>query len=133
MGDTSHITAGYNIRGETFLLDAGMVSSYVAAVNDSSPVYDENSLVPPTAVAALGVQSVLKALALPPGTLHAAQEISINGSVSIGEKLSCSAQVTQSSQRRDWLFVVVEFNLDNEQANSVLTGRSTLMVPQGSS
>jgi hypothetical protein len=130
MSNTSHITSGYPIKGETFLLDAGMVNSYISAVNDSSQIYGASSLVPPTAVAALGVQSVLKALALPPGTLHAAQEISINRSVAIGEKLSCSAQVTQSSQRRDWLFVVVEFNLNNEQANSVLTGRSTLMVPE---
>ena len=104
MSDTSHITTGYHIKGETFLLDVGMVNSYISAVNDSSPIYGENSLVPPTAVAALGVQSVLRALALPSGTLHAAQEISINRSVAIGEKLSCSAQVTQSSQRRDWLF-----------------------------
>ena len=49
--------------------------------------------------------------------------------VAAGEELSCAAQVTRSSPRRGWQFVVVEFSLADHGGNAVLEGRTTLMVP----
>jgi hypothetical protein len=126
----SHIVAGQEISGTSFLLDPAMVRIYTSAVEESSPVYQDTELVPPTAIAALGVRTILKELGLPPGTLHAAQEMSMSRAVATGEELSCAAQVTQSSQRRGWQFVVVEFSLADHGGKAVLDGRTTLMVPQ---
>ncbi len=129
MAGGSHIVAGQEISGASFLLGPAMVQAYTSAVEESSPVYRDATLVPPTAIAALGVRTILKELALPSGTLHAAQEMSMSRAVSTGEELSCAARVTQSSQRRGWQFVVVEFTLADHEGKAVLDGRTTLMVP----
>ena len=129
MTDVFHIAAGQEISGASFLLNSSMVQAYTSAVEESSPVYRDAMLVPPTAIAALGVRTILKELALPPGTLHAAQEMSMSRAVAAGEELSCAAKVTQSSQRRGWQFVVVEFSLADHGGKAVLDGRTTLMVP----
>ena len=107
-----------------------MVQAYTSAVEESSAVYRDTALVPPTAIAALGVRTILKELGLPPGTLHAAQEVSMSRAVAAGEELSCAAKVAQSSQRRGWQFVVVKFSLADREGKTVLDGRTTLMVPQ---
>ena len=125
----SHIVAGQEISGASFLLDPAMVQAYTSAVEESSPVYRDTTPVPPTAIAALGVRTILKELGLPPGTLHAAQEMSMSRAVAAGEELSCAAKVAQSSQRRGWQFVIVEFSLADREGNAVLEGRTTLMVP----
>lgn len=133
MTNGSHIVVGQEISGTSFLLGPAMAQAYTSAVEESSPVYRDTDLVAPTAIAALGVRTILKELALPPGTLHAAQEISMSRAVSTGEEISCAAKVTQSSQRRGWQFVVVKFSLADREGKTVLDGRTTLMVPQQNS
>ncbi len=130
MTDSPDIVAGRKIGGASFHLDSSMVGEYVSAVEESSPLYKEASLVPPMAIAALGVRAILEELALPPGTLHAAQELTMHRAVSAGEEVTCTAQVTQSSQRGDWRFAVVEFAIANHKSEAVLDGHTTLMIPQ---
>lgn len=129
MSDGSNIVAGQEISGTIFRLDSSMVQAYESAVDGLPSIDQDIHLVPPTAIAALGVRTVLRELSLPPGTLHAAQEMSMSRAVSTGEELSCTAQVSQSSQRRGWQFVVVEFSLADHEGKAVLEGRTTLLVP----
>ena len=129
MASISDVVAGQELGKASFRLDASMVREYIAAVEDSSDLYQESDLVPPTAIAALGVRAILEELSLPPGTLHASQELTIHRAVAAGDAVSCNARVVQSSVRQGWQFVVVEFTVADDEAKDILDGRTTLLVP----
>ena len=126
----SPLATGQEIAGIALRLDVATVQGYLSAVEESSPLYRESRLVPPTAIAALGIRVILEKLALPSGTLHAAQELSMNRAVAIDEDVSCTARIAQCSLRGDWQFAVVEFTIMDKQGEAIQEGRTTLLVPQ---
>ncbi len=123
------IATGKELAAIQFTLDGALVQDYLAATEDSSSLYTKSGLVPFTAVAALGVRTVLGGLSLPPGTIHLAQELTAHKSASLGQRVSCSAKVAQSSQRREGTFLVLEFVVADAQGQALLDGKTTLMVP----
>jgi hypothetical protein len=126
---SDNLVAGRELEQAFFRLDASLVRDYVAAVGDDSQLYRESDVVPPSAVAALGVRTLLGTLALPPGTMHLAQELAIHRAAATGQRVSCLAKVAQSSRRRDAIFLVLEFTVADEQGLPVLDGKTTLVVP----
>ena len=52
-----------------------------------------DTLVPPMAVATLSIRALIEASPLPPGTLHAGQELSFQRAVQVGEELTVDASV----------------------------------------
>lgn len=129
MAKISDVVAGQDLGKAGFRLEASMVREYLSAVEDSSELYKEGTLVPPTAIAALGVRAILEELSLPPGTLHAAQELTMHRAAAAEDAVICKARVAQSSERQGWQFVVVEFTIADDEANEILDGRTTLLVP----
>ena len=125
----SNIVAGQELDEVHFNLDASLVRDYLSAVDDNSDLYRDTDLVPLTALAALGVRTLLGELALPPGTVHAAQELTTHRIATCGQRLSCRARVAQSSRRGEGLFLVLEFTLADERSQIILEGRTTLIVP----
>ncbi|MFH1142048.1 MAG: hypothetical protein V1724_10440 [Chloroflexota bacterium] len=125
----SSIVAGQELGQVQFNLDASLVREYLSVAGDRSEVYAGTDLVPYTAVAALGVRTVLRGLALPPGTVHVAQELVAHRAVACGQSVSCRAKVTQASHRRDGTFLVIEFAVNDDAGQPVLDGRITLLVP----
>ncbi len=127
---------GQSISNTEFEVDVSLVSAYVDAVGDESGIFDPDdspSLVPPMAIAAQSLKTVLDELAIQPGTLHAGQEIEFTKAVEVGERLSCRATVGQNSVRGDWRFLVVEISTGNASGQGVMSGKSTLMVPVAAS
>lgn len=124
-----NVVVGQALAEARFTLDASLVQEYLAVVGDRSEVYTNTDLVPSTALAALGVRTILGGLALPPGTIHLAQELTAHRAVASGQPLSCRARVVQRSQRRDGTFLVLEFTVSDGMDQPVLEGRTTLMVP----
>ena len=129
MASISDVVAGQELGKAGFRLESSMVREYLSAVEDSSNLYKEGNLVPPTAIAALGVRAVLEELSLPPGTLHAAQELTMHRAAAVNDAVICKARVAQSSERKGWQFVVVEFTIADAEARELLDGRTTLLVP----
>ncbi len=125
----SSIVPGQELGQVSFDLDTSLVRKYLSATGDSSEVYAGTNLVPYTAVAALGVRTVLGGLALPPGTVHIAQELVAHRAVACGQRVSCRAKVTQASHRKDGTFLVLEFAVNDDAGQPVLDGRTTLLVP----
>ena len=120
------------VSEQSYVLDAGLVSKYVNAVRDETRLtssLDGRPLVPPMAVAALSLRGVVQDLAIPGGTLHAGQEFEFRGAVHVGARLECSATLTQNSVRREWRFLVVELEVEDGTGRSVMTGKSTIMIP----
>ena len=125
------LTAGQELEEVQVTLVASMVDEYIAVVDDQSKVCAEAGLVPMTALAAIGVRTLLTGLGLPPGAIHVAQELESHGAARVGQSVLCRARVSQVSQRRDASFAVLEFTLANTQGKSILEGRTTLLVPGG--
>ena len=122
-------TVGQELKEVRVTLAASMVSGYIAVVGDQSSIYAEAGLVPITALAAIGVRTLLAGLGLPPGAIHVAQELESRGVARVGQSVLCRARVAQASQRRDATFAVLEFTLTDDQGESILEGRTTILVP----
>ena len=123
-------TVGQELEEVKVTLAASMVSQYISVVDDQSSIYAEAGLVPMTALAAIGLRTLLAGLGLPPGAIHIAQELESHGAARVGQSVICRARVAQASRRQEVTFAVLEFTLTDDKGGSVLEGRTTLLVPE---
>lgn len=130
--DYSELIPGQSISRRSYLMDRESIADYLAAVQDESgPINpsDGVDLVPPMSIAALSVGGVVKALQIPGGSLHVGQELDFVKAVLVGESLLCEATITQNSIRGGWRFMVLESEVRDSSGHSVMSGRSTVLVP----
>ncbi|MBI4233582.1 MAG: MaoC family dehydratase N-terminal domain-containing protein [Chloroflexi bacterium] len=113
----------------TYVLARDVVQAYVAAVGDGSTLYQESDLVPPTALAALALRSILEVVTLPPGTMHGGQELQFLRAMRTGQRITCQAQVAHNSTRAGSRFLAIDLDVRDEGGEPVLHGRSTIIVP----
>ena len=123
------IDAGQELEEVHFTLGSSMVRQYTSVIDDRSAIYGQTDLVPMTAVAALGIRTLLEGLGLPPGAVHVAQELESHGAARIEQEVSCRARVAQVNQRRDSRFVALEFTVLDGRGYPILEGRTILLVP----
>ena len=127
--DIATLAAGETLPQVSYVLDAASVEAYRNAVEDGSLLYrEEPKLVPPMAVAALALRGLLEALSMPPGTIHAGQELTFSQALPVGAQVSCNLTIAQNSVRGEWRFVTVEISV-TQQEREVLRGKTTLLVP----
>ena len=129
--DYASLTPGSQLAHDTLSLDDETVARYLDAVGDETPVAsgDGPRLAPAMAVAALSFRGVIRALDLPGGSLHLAQELEFARPVAIGETLECRAEVLQNSVRRGMRVLVVSLETADADGRAALTGKSTVMLP----
>jgi len=106
------------------------VRQYLDAVGDASSLYLETRLVPPLALAAYALGSLLEKLDLPPGTIHIIQEVETCGPISFGEVISGTARLGPSKRMGGRQFISVTFALANGRGQKVLNGATTVSVPE---
>ena len=127
--DYSKLSTGQSISKRAFRLDSATVRDYVSAVSDS--VHEQHGAkAPPMCVAAMSLRGVIDDLRIPGGTVHAGQELQFLAEVEIGSELTCNAVLVQNSVRGEWRFLVVELETCDAATRSVLTGKSTIMLPE---
>ena len=130
--DYAELKPGRQFSDRIYTPDSDMVAGYVRAVQDANPpVLDESGreVVPPMAVAALGLRGAVEDLRIPGGTLHAGQEFAFFSAVRAGDSLRCEASVSQNSVRGGWRFLVVECTATDGGGAQVMSGKSSLMIP----
>ena len=129
--DYASLTPGSQLAHDTLSLDDETVARYLDAVGDDTPLaaVDGPRLAPAMAVAALSFRGVIRALDLPGGSLHLAQELEFARPVAIGETLECRAEVLQNSVRRGMRVLVVSLETADADGRAALTGKSTVMLP----
>ena len=91
---------GHEFPPTTFTLSTEWVDAYIDAVGDAAIRDAGLGLVPPMAVAALSIRALIEASPLPPGTLHAGQELAFHRAVRIGEELTVAASIVASRRAR---------------------------------
>ena len=119
---------GYEFPAASFGLSEEWVDAYVASVEDEAIGVLDGGLVPPLAIAALSIRALLDQASLPPGTLHAGQELTFTSPVRPGETLTVAARIASRGERAGWVLMGVELRVARDGA-AVMTGRATLSFP----
>ncbi len=125
------LETGFEFAPVGFKLDATMVSDYIRAVEETSPLYQATGLVPPLAVAALAMAGLMPTIALPPGTIHVSQELELKDTVGTTDDLTSYTRVGKKQDRGKLHLLTIAFNVLNQRQQTVLSGRAVLMLPEG--
>ena len=125
------LAKGHELPPFAFELSPEWVREYVVAVEDEAISALDEGLVPPMAVAALGVRALLDGARLPPGAIHLGQEMSFLRPVRVGERLSISARVVSRGERQGWVLLGIELDVQGDDQGPVMKGRATLTMPAG--
>jgi len=125
---------GHQFPATSFVLDGEAVARYLEAVEDEAlprlAQAEGRAWVPPMAVAALALRSLMEEMVLPAGAIHGSQELGFVRAVEVGERITCRAWLSHRSQRAGWWILAVEMEGADESGQPVLTGRLTVMVPR---
>ena len=118
------LTPGYEFPPASYELNASLISKYLEAVDSKG-----GEFVPPLAIAAYAMTAMSRSLFLPPGTIHASQELEFFRLVPVGTKVTCQAKVARRLTRGQMRMLVLEFNVWDESGEMVQTGKATVMLP----
>ncbi len=124
-------TTGERLDLGSLMVDRGLVDAYLQAVGDDNSIYSSLDATPPLALAAHVLSTLIEKLSLPPGTIHAAQETACHGLTSVGQEVSCQAQLSRPVRRGDWSIMAVQFQVISPAGDTLLDGKTTVMVPDG--
>jgi acyl dehydratase len=127
--DLSTLEPGQSLFSSRLTLTSDAVAAYLAAVEDDSPLYAREHLVPPMAVAALVMGALMEAVELPAGAVHTGQELQFAAPVAEGAEVVCGATVVQNSVRRGTRFLVLEISGD-VGTEAAFRGRVSLAVQE---
>ncbi len=128
--DYSQIEAGYEFPPGTYKLDTATVSTFLKAVEDTSPLYKDTRLVPPMAVAASAMAALSGTISLPPGTIHVSQELNFIAAVNLDDSLTNYARISRAQKRGKLHLIAVALNVCNQNQETVLTGKTSFILPQ---
>lgn len=124
--DITQLPVGHQFAPFRHELLPEKVAAYVQAVEEINPL----DAVPPLALAAYALGGVLGEIVLPPGSVHAAQEVSFSGAMFPGDTIAFTATLTQNSLRGGWRFLVIDFVGASNDQSQVVRGKSTVLVPE---
>ncbi len=119
---------GYVLPRAEFDFSPGWVAGYTAAVEDQVigllPNHD-----PPLALATAALAALLKQVELPEGTLHVGQELSGLTHTQLDDTRMLTARVASRGERRGWVLIAIEFDVEDGTAAPILSGRTTITFP----
>jgi len=125
---------GHRFSATAFVLDEEAVVRYLEAVEDEAlprlAQAEGKAWVPPMAVAALALRSLMEEMTLPAGSIHGSQELEFVRALETGERIACRAWLSHRSQRGGYWVLAVGMEGADESGRSVLAGRLTVMVPR---
>jgi len=123
------LIAGYEFPQTSYELNTFIISKYLKAVGIASEqLLPELKFVPPLAIAAYAMTSLSKWLELPPGSIHASQELEFFNLVPIGATINCQSRVAQKLERGKLRLLTIELNALNQDKEKVLSGKATLVL-----
>jgi hypothetical protein len=123
----AELAKGHAFPATTFTLTEDWVRDYIEAVDDRA--IKSAGEVPPMALAALSIRSLLEQSGLPPGAIHVAQDLSFRRPASVGETLSAGAELTSRGERQGWVLMSIAMHVEDQTGASVVDGRATITFP----
>ena len=123
------LKAGQELPPATFQVDSATVADYLKAAGEDNVIYQDTGLVPPMAVAALALKSLINAISMPPGTIHVSQEFEFIDTVSTQDFLTGHATVSRIQERGKLHLINVDVNVSNQKNRPVLAGKTGFILP----
>ncbi len=128
----SELPKGYTFPESAVAVNGVPVQLYLHTVGDTSNVYFSEGLAPPLAVVAWSFREVQRYFSLPPGTVHARQQIETHGGVPILEDsktVSVVGRVVGRTGKNGLVITTLDFEVTVPPSSEVrLRGRTTLAV-----
>jgi acyl dehydratase len=125
----SQLEVGYEFPPASFELTTESVSAYLKATGETDSLYNGTGIVPPTAVAAWALVSLLDYIDLPFGTIHLSQEIQFIGTANAGDTITCHAKVSRKKERGQLKLLNIDIKVVNQNDKPVLAGKSAFTLP----
>jgi hypothetical protein len=122
--DYESLAPGYEFPPARYELSASIISKYLQAVDSSN-----GNFVPPLAIAAYAMTAMAGSLTLPPGSIHASQELEFFKLVPVGDVITCHARVARKLTRGNLHMLVLELNVFDQNKERVQSGKATVMLP----
>ncbi len=117
--------AGHDVLTTSVTLDAHWLATYRAVIGAPTA---SDAVAPPLALVARAMDELIKAVALPPGTVHSAQSCQSFAAVSAVDTVQMCWTVSRSTRRAGALFVNLDLDV-RRAGKQVLTGKTSLIVP----
>lgn len=128
LASLKELPVGYQFPSITYELTESLITKYLDAVGEQRDFLKER-VVPPLAIAACAMTALSESFTVPPGSIHAAQDLEFRRSVPLGERVSCSGKIANRLERGRLNLISIEINAANRNGESVLTGKATIAVP----
>lgn len=125
----NQIEMGYEFPPASFKLDPSAVAAYIEATGENSSIYQGTGKVPPTAIAAWSLASLLEYIELPDGTIHLTQEIQSLSPVAEGTDVTCKAKVSRKQERGKLKLLNIDMDVVDQNHQPVLSGKSSFNLP----
>jgi len=122
------LPVGHEFPSITYELTQATIAKYLDAVGESQD-FVSSGIVPPLAIAACAIAALSKSFAVPPGTIHAAQELEFLKIIPLGSKINCGGKIASKLQRGRLNLISIEINAVNMEKEKVLSGKATIAVP----
>lgn len=101
------LEVGYEFPIVSYVLTQSTIAKYREAVEARSATAN---FIPPLAIAAYAMRAMSQSFPLPPGAIHAAQELEFVKPVTVGSHINCQSRVLQKISRAGLNMVVIELS-----------------------
>ncbi len=106
-------------------LTPSLISRFEEAVEASS----HGGLVPPLAILACVLKAASQSIDMPPGSVHASQEIEFLKAVSVGSTIDCHVRIIKKISRSGLRMVVIGLKALDRSRELVLSAATTVVSP----
>ncbi|MFO8143808.1 MAG: MaoC family dehydratase [Dehalococcoidales bacterium] len=128
LASLKELPVGYQFPSISYELTEPLIIKYLDAVGEQRDFLKER-VVPPLAIAACAMTALSESFSVPPGSIHASQELEFCRSVPLGERVSCSGKIAKRLERGRLNLISIEINAANQSGEIVLNGKATIAVP----
>jgi len=125
----SQMEPGYEFPKSRFELTPETVARYIKAVGETSKLYHDTRLVPPSAVAAYAQAALMKHISLVPGSIHVSQELEFLDSVNTDDTITIRARVGRKQERSGMRLLAIAIEVFNQHASPVMKGKISFILP----
>jgi hypothetical protein len=122
------LPVGFEFPPISYELTEPVIGKYLEAVGEEIDLLT-SGIVPPLAIAACAMTALSQSFTVPPGSIHASQELEFLKMVPIGASISCGGKIAQKLERGSLNLVILEINVMNQAEEKVLTGKATIAAP----
>jgi len=125
----AEVQVGVPYPEKKFIVTEKAVKAYLEAVEDDTPIYAEERLVPPSYAAVFTRWEALTGEQLEDGTVHAKQVFRYREPIYWGDVLTLRGQVKDKIDKRGLKFVIQKVEVLNEAGKLAVETEITIILP----